>query len=58
MKNLIRSIGDWFDNHIVAPMNDFARKHPDGLWWVSVITPSVSIIISLILIFVLVRRLG
>lgn len=51
-------IGDWFDDHIVDPMNDFARKHPDGLWWVSVITPSISIIISLILIFVLVRRLG
>lgn len=50
-------IGDWFDKHIVDPMNDFARKHPDGLWWVSVILPSVSIIISLIAMIVLRSRL-
>lgn len=50
-------IGDWFDEHIVDPMNDFARKHPDGLWWVSVIAPIISIIISLIAMLVLRNRL-
>lgn len=41
-------IGDWFDEHIVDPMNDFVRKQPEGLWWFTVIAPIISIIISLI----------
>lgn len=39
-------IGDWFDDHIVDPMNDFARKHPDGLWWASVILSALALIAS------------
>lgn len=52
------SIGNWIDEHIIDPMNDFARKHPDGIWWFTVIAPIISIIISLMLIIVSVRRLG
>nr|DAH15348.1 MAG TPA: hypothetical protein [Caudoviricetes sp.] len=52
------NIGNWIDEHFIAPVDDFARKHFDGIWWFNVIAPTISIIISLMLIIVSVRRLG
>lgn len=37
-------IGDWFDDHIVDPMNDFADKHEGGLYWAALIISLVALI--------------
>ena len=48
------SIGDFIDDKIIIPMDCFAKKHPNFIFWLPIVNSIIGIIIST---FVIIRRL-